>query len=353
MDEMTMLREAGTLLDPPTAEAPEALRARVLDELTADADVPTLALVGAGVGAGVRGAGRVPGRAPRPGRDRWSHRFAGRAAVAAGVAAVAAGALAIVPTLGQDPAASAGAVEILESAAARAAQETPWDPRPDQFVYSRGIERVTHEGEGPDGEYVTALVTSTRETWTSVDGRHPGLTQGVAEPGQDPWAPEGGPWETPLEPCDGTWTACANVPAFPEGMPTDGDPQEMLDFLRAAVAPYETSAGDPEPVPDQEVFDEAVRLLQGGGMPPQIRSGLLGAVALIPGVTDGGTLTDVAGRTGVGVGLTSAGGTRTDLVIDPETDEVLGTRTDDGSEAGPTGWALLGSGVVDAVGETP
>ncbi|MFE5336541.1 CU044_5270 family protein [Isoptericola sp. NPDC056573] len=356
MDEMTMLRQAGTLLDPPTEGPPVALRRRVLEELEAATPahpVPTLQLVGSG-GDAHPSEGRGTGRGRRPGRDRSDrHRFGSKVAIAAGIAAVTAGALAIVPTLGDEPAASAEAVEILEAAAAKAAQETPWDPGPDQFVYSRGVQRASSEGAGPDGEYVTAMVTQTLESWKSVDARHPGLVRGVTEPDQDPWDPEGGPWESALEPCDGTWKACGDIPAFPPGMPTDGDAGTMLAFLRDTVEPYEETEGLPADRPDQAVFDEIVRLLENGGMPPEIEAGLLGAVAQIPGVTGAGELTDVAGRTGVGVGLTSARGARTDLIIDPRTNEVLGTRSDHPGAAEPSGWALLGSGVVDVVGDTP
>lgn len=352
MDEMTMLRQAGTLLDPPTAGPPVALRRRVLDELAAEAaapselPAPTLRLVGSGGPGG--------GHEPRRHRERPGRRHAaGRVAVAAGIAAVVAGALAIAPTVGDEPVAGAEAVEILESAAAKAAQETPWNPRPDQFVYTRGVQRAGGEGEGPDGEYVTAMVTQTRESWKSVDARHPGLVRGVTEPDQDPWLPDGGPWESALEPCDGTWDACGDIPAFPPGMPTDGDADTMLAFLRDTVEPYEETDGLPADHPDQAVFDQIVWLLENGGIPPEIEAGLLGAAAQIPGVTDAGEITDVAGRTGVGVGLTSAGGARTDLIIDPVTDEVLGTRSDDPGATEPSGWALLESGVVDVVGDTP
>ncbi len=355
MDEMTVLREAGTLLDPPTTQPPAALRRRVLEALEADtpAPVPTLQLVGSG-GDGPSPEGRGTGRGHRPGRDRSDRRqFGSKVAVAAGIAAVTAGALAIAPTVGDEPAASAEAVEILESAAAKAAQEPAWEPRPDQFVYTRGVQRASSEGEGPDGEYYIAMVTSTREAWNSVDARRTGLVRGVSLPSDDPTNPGGGSWESELEPCDGTWDACGDIPAFPPGMPTDGDADTMLAFLRDTVEPYEARDDAPAELPDQAVFDAAVELLSQGGMPPEIVAGLLGAVAQIPEVTEAGELTDVTGRVGVGVGLTSTGGLRQDIIIDPDTDQVLGTRSDYPGAPEPSGWALLESGVVDAVGDTP
>ncbi|MFD6177837.1 MULTISPECIES: CU044_5270 family protein [unclassified Isoptericola] len=359
MDEMTMLRQAGTLLDPPTAGPPLALRRRIVDELGAGfvaapepmEPIPALHVVRSGdaVGSGGDRPGGRRSAGSGPGRRRGGRRVV----LAAGIAAVAAGTLAVVPTVGDRPAASAEAVELLRSAADRAAEEPAWDPRGDQFVYTRGVQRAMHEGEGPDGDYAVAMVTQTREAWKSVDAQHPGLVTGVTEPGQDPWDPDGGPWESPLEPCDGTWDACGDIPAFPTGMPTDGDAGAMLAFLRATVDPPEEPAGLPADRPDQAVFDEVVRLLENGGMPPEIEAGLLGAVAQIPGVTTTGGLTDVVGRSGVGVGLTTARGARTDIVIDPDTDEVLGTRTTLDADSEPTGWALLESGLVDAVGDTP
>jgi hypothetical protein len=298
------------------------------------------------------GAASVAAQLPAGVLDTAHAAFASGLQLVAGVAAVAAGALAIAPTLGDRPTASAAAVELLESAAEQAAQQPAWDPRPDQLVYTRALE-VAYSMAELDGEGVESLVTQTREAWRSVDGLHPGLIKGVVKPGTDPLNPEGGPYEIPLEPCDGTWEGCGDIPAFPVGMPTDGDPDAMLAFLRKVTEPYDMGPGNKEHKPDQEVFDEAAALLRQGGLAPQMESAVLGAVARIPGVTTSGNVSDAAGRDGVGVGLTTAYGVRVDLVIDPESEEFLGVR-----ELSPEGeltgaWALFEAGVVDVVGEMP
>lgn len=341
MDEMTMVRRLGTLLDPPTDELPAGLRARVLGRL--EEPVTTASAI-------------VPLERPRAHRAaRTGGQARHRGLLVAGLAAAAAvGVLALAPTLSLDgapPSGSAAAAELLQEAAGQAARQPAWDPRPDQFVYSRFVE--TARSMAPvDGRSVEYTATVTRENWRSVDGTRPGLARGVQEPGDDPLDPDGGPFQVPLEPCDGTWAACGNIPAVPEGLPTDGDPGAMLAYLRATARSYQPAEGQPEPVADQETFDLAVQLLSGGGLPPQVRSALLGAVAQIPGVAASGTVQDAAGRTGDGVGLTDAAGVRHDLILDARTHDYLGTRT-----TGPDGvlgaTALLESGVVDRVGQRP
>ncbi|MGF0115556.1 CU044_5270 family protein [Promicromonospora sp. Marseille-Q5078] len=350
MDEMTVLRQAGELLDPPTAEPSAALRRRVLDELEAElsAPVPTLQAVGSG-----GGDDHGPGPDHRPDRDRSGRRGVGRrVAIAAGIAAVTAGALAIVPTVGDRPAASAEAVEILQAAASQAAQEPAWDPRADQFVYTRAVEAV-QDGTVVNGKIGELPEPSIRQSWISIDGQHPGVVTGANDPATDDTDPDHPVTEMWIDPCT---EDCGNLAAFPASMPTDGDPDTMRDFLYDSPVNEYWQEPSVEPTPlrrERAAFVLAVQLLENGALPPQAESALLAAIAQIPGVTGAGEITDVAGRSGVGVGLTDSLGYRTDLIFDRDTDEFLGVR-----RLSPEGdvdmlWALLESGLVDAVGDTP
>jgi hypothetical protein len=74
----------------------------------------------------------------------------------------------------------------------------------------------------------------------------------------------------------------------------------------------------------------------------------------IPGVTVLGTVTDHAGRPGLGVAFGETAPTGTLYVFDPTTAALLGEEELDHGTPAPTGWAVyLSSGVVDSLSATP
>ena len=333
-DEMTMLRDAGTELDPP-GEAPAALRERAVAGFVPD--------------GGTAGAPGVASRAVVGDVIRMRRPVGRRLALAGGVAASLAAALVIAPSLGLGgsgegdepglPISVAAAAEVLQEAAAVEAEREPWVPRPDQFVYRKVVETLDVTAEPLEAGHV--------ESWRSVDGQHTGLSKGWTHPDEDPVS-------SPLEPCaEGTEEWCVNVPAIPADLPTDGDPDVMMRYLRDTAGPPPEDVPDPQP--DSAVFVRATELLALGSLPPQARSALFEAVALIPDVTVTGDAVDAAGRPGVAVGLTYGGGVRDELIFDRETNEFLGARQLRAPEdlADRAGWALLESGVVDEVGQKP
>jgi hypothetical protein len=89
-----------------------------------------------------------------------------------------------------------------------------------------------------------------------------------------------------------------------------------------------------------DAFNAIESTFEQGPMPPTLRSGLFGALALIPGVTDIGLDQDLAGRTGAAVTFTDRyRHIRTELIFDPHTSALLGirqtvTRTDGGFHKG-------------------
>ena len=332
-DEMTMLRDAGTELDP-AGEAPAALRERVVAGFVPD--------------GGAAGAPGVTSRAVVGDVIRMRRPVGRRLALVGGVAASLAAALVIAPSLGLGGSGegevpglpiSAAAAAVLQEAAAVEAEREPWTPRPDQFVYRKVVETLDVTAEPLEAGHV--------ESWRSVDGQHAGLSKGWTDPDEDPVS-------SPLEPCaEGTEDWCVNVPAIPADIPTDGDPDVMLRYLRDTAGPPPEDV--PEPLPDSATFVRAADLLAIGSLPPQARSALFEAVALIPEVTVTGDAVDAAGRPGVAVGLTYAGGDRDELIFDRETNEFLGGRQVRSPDelADRAGWALLESGVVDKVGQKP
>jgi hypothetical protein len=288
-----------------------------------------------------------------------------RVALVGGVAAALTGALVLGPIAGgsgdgEQPGLGidAAAAAVLQDAAAAEAEQEPWAPRPDQFVYTKTVS--THwSNDGPDG----ALFTGGSETWTSVDGLHTGLSEGWTEPNEVD--PDGSRGSEPLTPCaEGTESWCGNFPAYPQDLPTDGDADVMLQYLRDTAGPPAHAGETGEPFPDTGTFERAEEILALGSAPPQARSAIFGAIALIPGVTVTGDTHDAAGRPGVAVGFTFETEARDELIFDQETNEFLGFRqlwspeqlaeglaaTDDGASYDV---ALLESGVVDEVGQKP
>ncbi len=364
-DEMTMLRDAGTELDPP-GEPSAALRGRVVAGFVADAEF-----------VADDGAAGVPTESPRAVSGdviRMRRPLGRRLALVGGVAAALAGALVLAPTLGlggsgdgEQPSLviDAAAAAVLQDAAAAEAEHEPWAPRPDQFVYRKYVDTHYVMSQELDGSGTESLETTHSEDWLSVDGLHTGLSKGWTEPGVS--YPDGDRGSERLTPCaEDTESWCMNVQAYPSDLPTDGDAEVMLQYLRAnpKPGPEPVPADWPEPFPDTGTFERAEELLALGSLPPQARSAVFGAIALIPGVTVTGDAVDAAGRPGVAVGFTFATEERHELIFDGETNEFLGFRQlwapdqlADGvpaTEAGAS-WelALLESGLVDKVGQKP
>ena len=85
--------------------------------------------------------------------------------------------------------------------------------------------------------------------------------------------------------------------------------------------------------------------------------------AAVPGVQVLGTVTDPAGRSGIGVGRVNTDGVEEEYVFDPATsallaEEQVATRTDAGGTKAPAGtvlgWAAyLAQGVVGSLSQTP
>lgn len=346
-DETTVLRAAGTDLDPPGG-APAALRERVVAGFVADG-----------------GPAGAPDRAVAGDVIRMHRPWGRRVALVGGVAAALTGAMALGPTLGgsgdgEQPGLGidAAAAAVLQDAAAAEAEQEPWAPRPDQFVYTKTVSSYYVMEDG-----VEILASGGDEMWTSVDGLHTGLSEGWTDPNE--LEPDGSRGSEQLTPCaEGTESWCGNFPAYPQDLPTDGDADVMLQYLRDTAGPPAHAGETGEPFPDTGTFERAEEILALGSAPPQARSAIFGAIALIPGVTVTGDTHDAAGRPGVAVGFTFETEARDELIFDQETNEFLGFRqlwapdkladgvpaTDDGAGLDV---ALLESGIVDEVGQKP
>lgn len=309
LNELAAVERLGTVLDPPTATPPDALRQRLLSTVAAPA--------------------------PRNVKLRLGRRLALGGALAAAFAA----AFAVPYAIGERSPEMTPAARVLRDAAARAQRQPDVTPRPDQFIYHRtiGRERVNNVMR-PFGN----------ESWFSVDGSRGGMMSG-------------GPGRV-----GGTWPGCTPVGSqkctsrrlYRPDLPTDTE--RMLDYLyrggptEGRVFPLVTDD------PDELAFAFAGKLLGGEYVPPAAQRAIFEALARIPGVRVVGDVTDDAGRAGVAVALPDRDNARFELIFDRSTHQYLGSRVvvlaDMGTlRAGdlPYSVTLLKVGIVDRLGEIP
>lgn len=300
--DLKLIREFGDALNPPTDEAPAALRHRVMT--TAAAPTRRSRWVGFVLAAGSLRARVLAGGA--------TALMAAAALVAALTQPGADGEGPKPPDSGQTYAAQAPA-RVLELASARAAVAPMSTPKADQFLFTEWIEVVQEFHQ--DGREVVARVgepTLVRQ-WRSVDGSREGLTQRRA------WRGAGAAWRsTPVPPC--RTGNCPLSTGFAEALPTDGD--AMYYYLHRTSGRYwivEPSTIDAH-VPALRRAAEVLRL---GALSPQVQAAVFDAVGRITGVRVRPGAVDVAGRSGTALVLDGPGG-RTELVFDASTYQYLG-----------------------------
>jgi hypothetical protein len=288
---------------------------------------------------------------PPRSRRRWI-------AVAAVAAALAVAGLAIRPLLGDDfvPAASAAATRDLERAAvvAEAAQDPA--PGPGEYLYIGVQDTSLGSATTGTGKPLSALIDTTTQVWIPADRQQEWMKRtrsdtptrwlvgsedlakregdgGLLDPevsapsevrapcGDFPgWNGDVGAGTEPGAhvigggPCagySGDWGH--ETPEFLAGLPTD--PQQLYDRMLADIGSH-----DP-----REVLGLAASVLRSGQATSDVRTNLYRALMLVPGldVTDGAA--NLAGRTGVGLGI-AGDNLRTEIVLDPATGRYLGDR---------------------------
>jgi hypothetical protein len=283
VNDQQMIDQVRTLLEP--AEPPPYLRGKV-DRMI----------------AGSAGSPRARARS-------WKLAAVGAAATTGALALLIGS---VVSIDGEPPAASAQAAEILHRAAdAARADQTPV-PRADQFILTttKGFAPVVGQDE---------LATTLTRSWMSVDGTQDSLIW-VSDP------PAGGRQSTVLPGCrdgraaewgpDGTLLnstqPCTPTPAYLTSLPTDAT--SMLNYLRGMTGGTASS--------DEETFANVGELIR-GYLPAQSRAALYEAATKIPGVVASRSMTDAAGRSGIGVSLVGDID-RYDLIFEPQTYQFLG-----------------------------
>jgi hypothetical protein len=339
--DLSMLREFGETLTPPTGEPPAEVRHRVM--------------------RGISRGGRRTRLVPRMTGVRLAWRIGAPAGVAAAIAAaLVAGQMADVagnapaPPGGHAATGAASAPEtaptaqrVLRLAAQHAAATPVLDARPDQFLFvdSMEVQSKIDLKRRPDGTVVTGKARTTPplrvRTWLSVDGTRDGLV--TEEPARASGRTR--PTRTHLSGCRNGLQAetidrpqttpkvpCTPEPAYrPDSVPTDPD------RLRAHVYDPAVAGEQYVYVPGagpsgkggfvrlsvhQRAFQEIIGLLYANHS-PAVQEAAFRAAERIPGVRVREDVADAAGRIGIAVTRTEAGA-REELVFDPRTYRYLG-----------------------------
>ncbi|WP_405826525.1 CU044_5270 family protein [Streptomyces sp. NBC_01390] len=261
-----------------------------------------------------------PTRRPRPRR-----RFA-MIAVPLATAVVVAGAVIVGTVVSSSPEPDRRAVDLLNRIATVAAAKTPVSVRDDQYVYVnfQGSLEIT---DVPD----SGVQVFRRADWIAVDGKRVGLARitvlsGPNLPGDR--APKGVPE-------DMTLSADPNVTTYRELEALPTDPDALLKKIYA-------DTGNGDSADRGQALERIGDMLDTATLLPEVNAALYRAAAKIPGVSVVDNAKDLSGRPGIGLRFEDRDDHDT-WVFDKKSLAYLGSDES----------ALLGTGIVDKVGETP
>jgi hypothetical protein len=249
----------------------------------------------------------------------WPGRLAVTGAVSAALAAGVAVALAVTSTGAGTPpttrhfAPATTVAAVLDNAALAAQSEPAATPRPGQFIYTKSI-LATYEPRHHG--YPAERVRQTIETWTSAGGIHPGLiltTGPTTRTSRD------------------TTLACVHGFVYPA---------VILKHQRCTAGQYAgyrpwlptTTAGmlaylDKGPRDGshaQSMIETGYYLLTGVDLTPAQQAAVYRALARVPGLTVVPKMTDILGRSGVGIRSRPAPGFTWTAIFDRSTFKLLG-----------------------------
>lgn len=296
--------------DPAVAGAAiTGFEARLLGELqTVVAERAALAGQEAGRRAGGGPAGRM-----------WPRRLAVTGALSAALAAGLAVTLIVTSTgagtqrAARHFAAATTVAAVLDNAAIAARSEPAAAPRPGQFIYTRSI-LATYEPRhhGSPAERVRQTI----ETWTSAGGIHPGsiLTTGPTT-------------RTTRDLVSG----CVHGFVYPAMIPKHrrcearqyAGYRPWLPTTTAGMRAY-LEKGPRDGSNAQSMIETGFYLLTGVDLTPAQQAAVYHALAQVPGLTVVPKMTDILGRTGVGIRSGPAPGMSWTAIFDRTTFKLLG-----------------------------
>lgn len=267
--------------------------------------------------------GRSSRRHPRFGRKLPSKRVLA-AAAAVGIAVLAAVAIGLPNDVGGNHTARA---ELQKAADAAASQPVESAQSPYLFLKTKFTSVDTSVGHGKTWSTYHSEV---REEWVAADGS--GRRRAVEQPARfvgradrEGWEAAGKPQVLP----DGVEVTEDSLPpgGFGEGVGSE-DPSRLPtdpSALAKRLQQDAEAAGGNVPVAAR-TLDLIGEVLRNPAAEPELRAALYEAAALVPGVEYLGQMTDIVGRHGVAVGLTSSysgGRTLYALIYDPNNSKAL------------------------------
>jgi hypothetical protein len=287
------------------------------------------------------------GETQSPGPDQMSshHRRPGRRLlITCAAAAIFALVLVLSPITGRRSPSAAAAV--LERVAVTAADLPAGAvPGPGQFLYVKILQGQTNSGGNTamPGTTWRASWSETVQRWIAPNGS--GREKDSVSPNVQFLSPKDKEeWETCCH-NEGTPAGDSSDGLYPPGAmtfpDTAGFPTNPKLLYRAIAQRYEMT---PRPTASSEsTFELAGTVLQEDAS-PTIRAAIYRMIEQMPGIRDLGPMTDLLGRRGVGVGLTTGSGEEDELIFDPSSSAVLESRTvvvDAQSAAKASGYPLL------------
>ena len=244
------------------------------------------------------------------------------------------------PPTAHVPGPATSEAELVAYATKAAAAAPPFRPGPQEWVYSKVLAATSaNEGGSLQGPITGRRVT---QTWTRVDGREQAVLQhSRLYLSELIGSPEG-------------WKSVSY--SYLKSLPTD--PARLRAIIAAEAGPT-----------DANIFDAVQALLENAvALPPRLNAALYGVLASLPHVRFEPSVTDLAGRTGVGLAIVEEGYIRQIIIINPASYAFMGEKSVaigahvsvalDGTLHAKKGqvlgwWALLRSGIVRHAGQLP
>ena len=266
------------------------------------------------------------------------------------------------PSAGHSFRLAGSADQLVDYATLAAAAGPAFNPGPHQWVYTDVLRATSSAGAGgylkgrPDGRME-------QKTWTRVDyQKYAYLKNGklVITTSNVPRSAKTG---RAVRPVPFGWPSVSY--RYLNSLPTS--PARLLAVIKANLKAQQDPIGA-EGAGHLGVFNAVQTLLQNTVLPPRLLAGLYGVLARDPGVRFERSVTDLAGRTGVGFSTVQEGYLKEQIVINPKTYAYMGyvdvaVRAHSSTGLDGTahfhkgqilGWeALLGSGIVRHPGQLP
>jgi hypothetical protein len=254
------------------------------------------------------------------------------------------------------------AAQLVDYATLSAAAGPAFDPRPHQWIYTYVLQATS---SAPAGGYLAGPPNGRldQKTWIRVDFQeYAYLKNGklVIAPSNVPRSIKTG---QAVQPVPFGWPSVSYT--YLNSLPTS--PARLMAVIKDNLKAQPDPIGA-EGVGNVGVFNAVQALLRNTVLPPRLLAGLYGVLARDPGVQFERSVTDLAGRTGVGFSTVQEGYIKEQIVINPRTYAYMGyvdvtvrAHTSAGldgtahfREGQILGWqALLASGIVQRPGQLP